>query len=72
TIASAYSVRGVPEATVSTPVAWDELADVDPRELTIATVPQRFARLGDLHAGIDEAPFALQPLLEWADREGLE
>ncbi|MHB1835716.1 MAG: non-homologous end-joining DNA ligase [Solirubrobacteraceae bacterium] len=72
TIASAYSVRGVPEATVSTPVAWAEIDDVEPSELTIATVPERFARLGDLHAGIDDAPFALEPLLEWADRDGLE
>ena len=69
TIASAYSVRGVPEATVSTPIAWDEIDDVVPRELTIATVPERFARLGDLHAGIDAAAFSLEPLLELADRE---
>jgi DNA ligase D len=69
TIASAYSVRGVREATVSTPVAWDEIADVEPAELTIATVPERFARLGDLHAGIDDAVFSLEPLLEWAERD---
>jgi DNA ligase D len=72
TIASAYSVRGVPEATVSAPFAWDELDDVQPRELTIASVPERFTALGDLHAGIDEAAFALTPLLEWAEREGLQ
>ncbi|GGS36648.1 MULTISPECIES: non-homologous end-joining DNA ligase [Actinokineospora] len=71
TIASAYSVRGVPGATVSTPVTWDEIPDVDPREFTIATVPARFAELGDLHAGIDDTAFSLQPLLEWADRDGL-
>jgi DNA ligase D len=69
TIASAYSVRGVSEGTVSTPIAWDELDDVEPREFTIATVPERFARLGDLHAGIDEAAFSLEPLLEWAERD---
>ncbi len=69
TIASAYSVRGVVEGTVSTPVAWDELDDVEPRELTIATVPERFARLGDLHAEIDERAFSLEPLLEWAQRD---
>ena len=69
TIASAYSVRGVKEGTVSTPISWDEIDDVDPRELTIATVPERFARLGDLHAGIDDAVFSLEPLLEWAERE---
>ncbi len=72
TIASAYSVRGVPEATVSTPVTWDEIDDVDPRDCTIATVPQRFARLGDLHAGIDDHAYRLDTLLEWADRDGLD
>ncbi len=72
TVACAYSARGVPEATVSTPITWEEVADVQPRELTIATVPARFARLGDLHAGIDDARFELEPLLEWADRERLE
>jgi DNA ligase D len=71
TIASAYSVRGVPEATVSTPIAWDEIADVDPREFTIATVPARYAKLGDLHAGIDDSTYRLDELLEWADRDGL-
>jgi DNA ligase D len=69
TIASAYSVRGVPEATVSTPIRWDEVDDVQPRECTIATVPGRFAALGDLHAGIDDAVFSLDPLLEWAERD---
>ncbi len=69
TIASAYSVRGVPEATVSTPIRWDEIDDVEPRDFTIATVPARFAELGDLHAGIDDAVFSLDPLLEWADRD---
>jgi DNA ligase D len=71
TIASAYSVRGVPTATVSTPVTWDEIPDVEPRELTIRTVPARFAALGDLHATIDDRAFSLETLLEWADREGL-
>jgi DNA ligase D len=71
TIASAYSVRGVVEGTVSTPVTWDEIGDVDPHELTIASVPERFARLGDLHAGIDDAVFSLEPLLEWAQRDEL-
>ncbi len=72
TIASAYSVRGVPEATVSTPIGWDEVDDVEPRECTIATVPGRFARLGDLHAGIDGSAYSLDTLLEWADRDGLD
>jgi len=69
TMASAYSVRGNPEATVSTPLRWDEIDDVLPRDCTIATVPARFARFGDLHAGIDDAVFDLRPLLEWADRD---
>ncbi len=69
TIASAYSVRGNAEGTVSTPIRWDEIDDVAPGELTIATVPARFAVLGDLHAGIDEAVFDITPLLEWAARD---
>ncbi len=69
TIAAAYSVRGLPDARVSTPVRWDEVADVDPRDLTIFTVPRRFAELGDLHADIDDHVFDPAPLLEWADRD---
>jgi DNA ligase D len=69
TIASAYSVRGMPQATVSTPVTWDEIDDVTPQDCTIATVPDRFAKLGDLHAGIDAAVFSLEGVLEWADRD---
>ena len=69
TIASAYSVRGNQQATVSTPISWDEVADVDPREFTMFTVPARFAELGDMHAGIDDAVFAIDELLEWAERD---
>ena len=69
TMAAAYSVRGVPTATVSTPIRWDEIDDVDPNDLTMATVPERFARLGDLHAGIDDAVFRIDELLDWADRD---
>jgi DNA ligase D len=69
TMAAAYSVRGVPDARVSTPIRWDEVDDVDPAAFTITTVPNRFAELGDLHAGIDDAPFAIDQLLEWADRD---
>jgi DNA ligase D len=72
TIASAYSVRGNPEATVSTPIRWDEVDDVLPGDCTIATVPDRFAELGDLHAGIDDAVFSIEPLLEWAERDERE
>jgi DNA ligase D len=70
TIAAAYSVRGNPRATVSTPVRWEEIDDLLPDDFTIATVPERYAELGDLHAGIDEAVFDIAPLLEWADRDG--
>ncbi|TSD98038.1 ATP-dependent DNA ligase [Skermania sp. ID1734] len=69
TIASAYSVRGVPRATVSTPVTWDEIPAIEPADFTIATVPQRFARLGDLDAGIDDAVYLLDELLDWAARD---
>ncbi|HEX5120746.1 MAG TPA: non-homologous end-joining DNA ligase [Pseudonocardiaceae bacterium] len=72
TIASAYSVRGVPEATVSTPIRWDEVDDVEPKDCTMSTVPARFAELGDLHATIDDVAHSLDTLLEWADRDGLE
>ena len=69
TMAAAYSVRGFPEARVSTPLTWDEIADVEPKDLTMATVPARYAELGDLHAGIDGAVFAIDELLEWAARD---
>jgi DNA primase len=59
----------VPEAPVSTPIRWDEVDSAEPGDLTIATVPARFAELGDLHAGIDDAVFVLDELLEWADRD---
>jgi DNA ligase D len=69
TIAAAYSVRGTPRGTVSTPIRWDEVDDVNPEDNTLATVPARYAQLGDLHAGIDDAVFDIAPLLEWADRD---
>jgi DNA primase len=69
TIAAAYSVRGVADARVSTPIRWDEVDDVEPADCTITTVPSRFAELGDLHEGIDEAVFSIEPLLEWAARD---
>ncbi|WP_433680146.1 non-homologous end-joining DNA ligase [Nocardia sp. CA-119907] len=72
TIAAAYSVRGVPEATVSTPVRWDEIPDIEPQDFTMKTVPARFAEFGDLHAGIDDAVFRIDRLLEWADRDNVE
>jgi DNA ligase D len=69
TIACAYSVRGNPEGTVSAPIDWSEIDDVEPRELTIATLPERFAARGDLHAGIDARAFSIEPLLDWAARD---
>jgi DNA ligase D len=69
TIASAYSVRGVPDGTVSTPILWDEIDDVVPGDFTIATVPPRFAERGDLHAAIDDTAYRLDQLLEWAERD---
>ncbi|KAE8763018.1 non-homologous end-joining DNA ligase [Georgenia thermotolerans] len=72
TIACAYSVRGTPQATVSAPVTWDEVPDCDPRDLTVATMPARYAERGDLHAGIDDAVFDLAPLLQWAERDEAE
>jgi bifunctional non-homologous end joining protein LigD len=74
TIASAYSVRAVPDARVSCPLAWDEVSDVEPAELNIATVPARLRERGDPSAQIDEHPARLDSLLELAardEREGL-
>ena len=69
TMAAAYSVRGLPRATVSTPITWEEVDDVEANDCTVATVPGRFAERGDLHAGIDSAVFAIDELLEWAARD---
>src|ERR687886_1074605 len=64
TIASAYSIRPKPGAPVSAPLAWEELSEVQPEDFTVATMPARFAEVGDRHAGIDDAAHSLQPLLE--------
>jgi DNA ligase D len=64
TIASAYSIRPKPGATVSAPLAWGELAEVAPEDFTVATMPARFAQIGDRHADIDERAYSLQPLLD--------
>jgi bifunctional non-homologous end joining protein LigD len=74
TVASAYSVRSTPDARVSAPLTWDEANAADPADFTLATMPRRFAQLGDRHAGIDDTPGALEPLLELSarhEREGL-
>jgi DNA primase len=56
---------------VSTPITWDEVDAVEPNDCTMATVPRRFAEVGDLHAGIDRAVFAIDELTEWAERDEL-
>jgi DNA ligase D len=69
TIASAYSVRGTPEGVVSAPLLWEEIAEANPKDFTIATMPARYAAIGDLHADIDDHVYRLDDLLEWADRD---
>jgi hypothetical protein len=74
TIASAYSVRPRPDARVSAPLAWDEIDDCDPADFTLATMPSRFASVGDRHAAIDQRAGSLERLLELSarhEREGL-
>ena len=69
TIASAYSVRPRPDATVSAPVTWDELPDVETEDFTLVTMPRRFGKVGDVQAGIDDTVSPLEVLLEWVERE---
>jgi len=69
TVASVYSVRATPDARVSCPVTWDEVPDVEAEDFTIATVPARYASLGDVGAGIDDIEHSLEPLLELARRD---
>ena len=74
TIAAAYSVRPTPDARVSAPLAWEEIDACEPRDFTLATMPARFAEIGDRHADIDGHPCSLEPLLELSarqEREGL-
>jgi DNA ligase D len=72
TIASAYSVRPKPGAPVSAPVTWDELTGVAPEDFTVATMPARFADVGDRHAAIDDVAHSLQPLLDLYERDAAE
>lgn len=70
TVASAYSVRALPDARVSTPLSWGELRERLPEEFTVRTVPERFASLGDPHDGIDAAAGSLEGLLTLAAELG--
>jgi DNA ligase D len=69
TIASAYSVRPRPHAPVSAPLTWDELDSVRPEDFDIVTMTERFAAVGDLHAGMDDHAYSIEPLLEWSARD---
>jgi DNA ligase D len=69
TIASAYSVRPKPHAPVSAPLRWDELDDVDPHDFDLATMPVRYAELGDVHADMDDYAFSLESVLELAAKD---
>jgi bifunctional non-homologous end joining protein LigD len=69
TTCSAYSVRPLPDARVSTPLHWQEVPDCEPADFTVLTVPARFAAIGDPHAGMDEAAGSLEGLLELAARD---
>src|SRR5262245_7227174 len=69
TTCSAYSVRPLPDARVSTPLHWHEVAACDPADFTLFTIPERFAKIGDPHAGMDTATGSLEKLLELADKD---
>ena len=69
TTCSAYSVRPLPDARVSAPLHWHEVPECNPAEFTIFTIPERFAKIGNPHAGMDHAPGSLEKLLELADKD---
>ena len=69
TTCSAYSVRPLPDARVSTPISWEEVPDCDPADFNVLTLPKRFAEIGDLHAQIDDEPGSLEQLLELAAQD---
>jgi DNA ligase D-like protein (predicted polymerase) len=69
TVASAYSVRPLPDARVSAPLHWNEVSACDPADFTIFTMPERFAKIGDPHADMNSAPGSLEKLLDLADKD---
>src|SRR6202022_4565030 len=69
TTCSAYSVRPLPDARVSTPLHWHEVPDCDPADFTLFTIPERFAKIGNPHADMDAEPGSLEKLLELADKD---
>ncbi len=72
TTCSAYSIRPLPDARVSTPLHWEEVGDCDPADFTVFTVPKRFAAVGDPHAEIDQFPGSLEALLDLAAKDEAE
>jgi bifunctional non-homologous end joining protein LigD len=70
TIASAYSVRPTPDATVSAPLDWKEVPDCEPGDFTLASMPKRYQQVGDRHAGIDQRAASLDALLELFEKQG--
>ena len=72
TVAAAYSVRPTERATVSAPLSWQELERAEPGDFTLATMPARFAKLGDLHSGIDGHAASLESLLDLFNQQGQE
>ena len=69
TTCSAYSVRPLPDARVSTPLHWQEVPDCEPADFTVFTIPERFAKIGDPHADMDAGPGSLEQLLELANKD---
>lgn len=69
TIASAWSVRGTPRATVSMPLPWEDLASVDPDDFDVRTVPGLYAERGDAHEAMDDTAYGLETVLEWVARD---
>ncbi len=69
TTCSAYSIRPLPDARVSTPLRWEEVPGCDPEDFTVLTVPKRFTEIGDPNEGMDDFAGSLEKLLELADRD---